>query len=449
MAISARENGIDAIGNRRAGHGRWLYAQIVVAIICGLLVGYYLPQTGATLKPLGDTFIKLIKLVVSPIIFLTISTGIAGSSSLRALGSVAVKAFVYFLAVSTLALAVGMLSAHLLQPGAGMNVSAASLHADAVRDYVSGTHDMSLAGFAEGIVPTSIIGAFTSDNILQVLFVAILFGTGLSLAGERAGPAVKALDAFMAMIFKVVELLMRLAPLAAFGAMAFTVGKYGIGSVVSLGKLVGAFYLSSAVFVLVVLGAVAAVNRFSILRLLGYIKSEIFLVIATSSSESALPSLIEKLDAAGCSRAVAGLVVPLGYSFNLDGTNIYMSLAALFIAQATNTHLSLQQEILLLAVAMVSSKGAAGVSGAGFVTLAATLSIVPTIPVAGIALILGVDRFMSECRAVTNFIGNAVAAVVISRWEKALDVARFRLALASGKAPAADALPTLSTEQEA
>lgn len=408
----------------------YLYMQVIVAIVAGVALGHFSPEWAVAMKPLGDVFIKLVKMVIPPVIFLTIVTGIAGMGSLQSLGKVAVKTFAYFLFFSTLALVVGLVIGNWIQPGAGMNVDPASLKADAVKDYVDKAHDMTVVGFITGIVPNSLASAFVDGNILQVLLVAILFGIGFALVGEKAAPALGFFNAIAKVVFKVVDVLMKLAPIGAFGAMAFTIGKFGIASVINLAALVGTFYATSAVFIALVLGSVCAFSGFSLWRLLVYIKSEILLVIGTSSSESALPSLMEKLEKAGCQRSVVGLVVPTGYSFNLDGTNIYMSLAALFIAQATNTPLSLEQQLLLLAVAMLSSKGAAGVTGSGFITLAATLSIVPSVPLAGIAIILGVDRFMSECRAVTNFIGNAVASIVVCRWQKALDSEQFREALA-------------------
>lgn len=404
---------------------RHLYFQVICAIVAGALIGHFYPETGEALKPLGDGFIKLVKMIIAPVIFLTIVTGLAGMGTLKGVGSVVGKAFGYFLTFSTLALVVGLVVANVVRPGAGMNIDPASLDMGAVSGYAEKAHESSLTGFVMDIIPTTLVSAFVEGNILQVLFIAILFGIGMILVGDRAKPVLNVLEATSFAIFRVVDILMKAAPVGAFGAFAFTIGKYGIASIVNLATLVGTFYLTSALFVIVILGTVCAVNGFSIFRLISYLKAEILLVLGTSSSESALPSLMEKMEKAGCARPVVGLVVPTGYSFNLDGTNIYMTLAALFIAQATNTDLSLQQQVLLLLVAMLSSKGAAGVTGAGFITLAATLSVVPTVPVAGMALILGVDRFMSECRSITNFIGNAVATVVVSRWEGALDREQF------------------------
>ncbi|RBC28048.1 C4-dicarboxylate transporter DctA, partial [Xanthomonas oryzae pv. oryzae] len=394
---------------------RQLYFQVVVAIILGALLGRFEPAFAESLKPLGDAFIKLVKMIIAPVIFLTIVTGIAGMTHLKTVGRVFGKAMVYFLFFSTLALVVGLVVAHVVQPGAGMNINPADLDQSAVKSYVEKSHDLTLVGFLMDIIPNSLIGAFTGDqvvngkltgpNILQVLFVAVLFGVSLALVGERGKPVLNLLEALIAPVFKLVHILMRAAPIGAFGAIAFTIGKYGVESLVNLAWLVGSFYLTSLLFVLVILGVVCRLCGFSVLKLIRYLKAELLLVLGTSSSESALPSLMEKMEKAGCEKSVVGLVVPTGYSFNLDGTNIYMTLAALFIAQATNTELTLGHQIALLAVAMLSSKGAAGVTGAGFITLAATLAVVPEVPVAGMALILGVDRFMSECRSLTNFIG--------------------------------------------
>lgn len=431
MAVASSEESASATARAPlAQGGGWLYLLVIAAIMLGIAVGYLRPELGVALRPMGDLFVKLVKLVVPPVIFLTIVTGIAGMDSLGTLGKVTLKALLYFFAVSTLALVVGMAAANLLHPGTGMNIDPATLRTGSVSEYITKAHAFTIPGFLASLVPDSIMGAFVDGNILQVLLIAILFGIGFSLAGERARPVVQILESASSGVFQMVQVLMQLAPLGAFGAMAYTVGKFGLGAIINLAGLVAAFYVTSAIFVLVVLGGILALCGFSILGLLNYLKNELLLVLGTSSSESALSSLMEKMEAAGCGRTVVGLVVPAGYSFNLDGTNIYMSLAALFIAQATNIHLSLGAQILLLGVAMVSSKGAAGVTGAGFITLAATLSVVPTVPLAGLALVLGVDRFMSQCRAVTNCIGNAVAAIVISRWQRQLDVPRMRRTLA-------------------
>jgi aerobic C4-dicarboxylate transport protein len=424
--------------------GRWythLYVQVLIAITAGALIGHFYPHFGESLKPLGDAFIKLVKMVIAPVIFLTVVTGIAGMRDLGKFGRVVLKAFVYFFTFSTLALILGMIVANVVHPGAGMNIDPATLHSDKVADYAAKAHETTVVGFLSNIIPATVTGAFADGDILQVLFFSILFGVALALVGDKGQPVVDLLESIAHAFFRLVGILMKAAPIGAFGAFAFTIGKYGIGSVINLAALVGTFYATSLVFVLVILGAVARFNGFSILRLIRYLKSELLLVLGTSSSESALPSLIDKLERAGCAKPVVGLVVPTGYSFNLDGTNIYMTLAALFIAQATGVHLSLGDQLLLLSVAMLSSKGAAGVTGAGFITLAATLSVVPSVPVAGMALILGVDRFMSECRALTNFMGNAVATIVVSRWENALDKDQLEAAL-SGRPIPSDVEPT-------
>jgi aerobic C4-dicarboxylate transport protein len=398
-----------------------LYFQVLIAITAGALIGHFNPTLGESLKPLGDAFIKLVKMVIGPVIFLTIVTGIAGMSDLKTFGRATAKAFAYFLTFSTLALIIGLIVANVVQPGAGMNIDPASLDTTKVADYAAKAHETTIVGFLTSIIPDTVASAFVDGNILQVLFFSITFGIALFLVGDKGKPVVDLLESLSHGFFRLVAILMKAAPIGAFGAFAFTIGKYGIGSLVHLATLVACFYLTSALFVVVVLGVVARFNGFSIFRLIAYLKTELFLVLGTSSSESALPSLMDKMERAGCAKPIVGLVVPTGYSFNLDGTNIYMTLAALFIAQATGVHLSLGDQLLLLAVAMISSKGAAGVTGAGFITLAATLSVMPSVPVAGMALILGIDRFMSECRAITNFIGNAVATIVVARWEGALD----------------------------
>jgi aerobic C4-dicarboxylate transport protein len=408
---------------------RSLYAQVLVAIALGIAVGVFAPDLGTQLKPLGDAFIKLVKMIIAPVIFLTVVTGIAGLRDLGELGRVALKTFGYFLVISTFALIVGMVVANVVQPGAGMHIAPAALDTSHIADYAAKAHDQSLTAFLMNIIPTTLVSAMAEGEILQVLFVAILFGIALSLSGPRGAPVLDLLEQVTAVIFRLVGILMKAAPVGAFGAMAFTIGKFGVGTLANLGGLILCFYLTSLLFVIGVLGAVSWAAGFSIFRLIAYLKDELLLVLGTSSSESALPNLVAKMELAGCEKPVVGLVVPTGYSFNLDGTNIYMTLAALFIAQACDVDLSLGEQISLLLVAMISSKGAAGVTGAGFITLAATLSIVPSVPVAGMALILGIDRFMSECRSLTNFIGNAVATVVIARWEGALDRDKLKAAL--------------------
>ena len=423
---------------------RHLYVQVLVAIAAGILIGHFYPDAGASLKPLGDAFIKLVKMIIAPVIFLTVATGIAGMSDLQKVGRVAGKAMIYFLVFSTLALAVGLLVSNIIQPGAGMHIDPATLDAKAVATYTAKAHEASVTGFLMNIIPDTIVGAFAQGDILQVLFFSVLFGIALGMVGERGRPVLDFLQALTAPVFRLVAILMKAAPIGAFGAMAFTIGKYGVGTLLSLAQLMIAFYITCLIFVLfvlVVLGAVARYNGFSIIALIRYIKEELLLVLGTSSSEAALPGLMAKMEQAGCKRSVVGLVIPTGYSFNLDGTNIYMTLAALFIAQATDTPLTLADQILLLLVAMLSSKGAAGITGAGFITLAATLSVVPSVPVAGMALILGIDRFMSECRALTNLVGNAVATIVVARWENELDHTRLAAAMAGA---AGDEIGTLA-----
>lgn len=398
-----------------------LYVQVLAAILAGVLLGHYWPSVATEFKPLGDGFIKLVKMIIAPVIFLTVATGIASIGETKALGRVVGKTFAYFLFFSTLALIVGLVVANVIQPGAGMNIDPATLDAGAVAQYEAKAHEATLTAFLLEIIPTTFVSALTEGSILQALFAAILFGLALSHAGEPGRQVLGLLEKVSVVFFGLVGMLMKFAPIGAFGAMAFTIGRYGVESLANLGLLIATFYLTSLFFVIVVLGAVARLCGFSIFSLIAYLKAELLLVLGTSSSEAALPSLIQKLEQAGCAKPIVGLVVPTGYSFNLDGTNIYMTLAALFIAQAVGVDLSLGDQLALLLVAMVSSKGAAGVTGAGFITLAATLSIVPSVPVAGLALILGIDRFMSECRALTNFIGNALAAIVVAGWEKALD----------------------------
>lgn len=419
----------DAAPPVRPPFWRSLYAQVLVAILFGVLLGWAAPDIGVQLKPLGDAFIKLVKMIIAPVIFLTVVTGIAGLGHLGDLGRVAARAFGYFITVSTLALIVGLIVANVVQPGAGMHIAPAQLDSSHIAAYAAKAHDQSLTGFLMGIIPDTLVSALAGGEILQVLFVAILFGIALSLVGERAQPVLDLLERLTLVVFRLVGILMKAAPVGAFGAMAFTIGRFGVDTLANLGGLILCFYLTSIGFVLVVLGIIARVAGFSIFKLIAYLKDELLLVLGTSSSESALPNLMAKMERAGCPKPIVGLVVPTGYSFNLDGTNIYMTLAALFIAQACDVDLSLGEQISLLLVAMISSKGAAGVTGAGFITLAATLSIVPSVPVAGMALILGIDRFMSECRSLTNFVGNAVATVVVARWEGALDRDKLKAAL--------------------
>lgn len=408
---------------------RSMYPQVLLAIVAGALLGHYVPEIAVTLKPLGDAFIKLVKLVIGPVIFLTVATGIAQSGAGGRVGHTTGRALAYFITVSTLALVIGLIVANVVQPGAGMGVDPATLDAKAVKDYAGKADEQTIVAFLLAIIPDTFVGAFTGGQVLPVLFVAVVFGLSVASLKESAAPVTRALQAASEVFFRLVNMLMRFAPIGAFGAFAFTVGKFGVASIANLASLIATFYLTSALFIFIVLGVIAHLTGFSLWAFLRYLKEEIWLVIGTSSSEAALPPLMAKLERAGCAKSVVGLVVPAGYSFNLDGTNIYMTLAALFIAQATGIELTLSEQLLLLTVAIVSSKGAAGVTGAGFITLAATLAVVPSVPVAGMALILGIDRFMSECRAVTNFIGNAVATVVVAKWEGALDERALTTAL--------------------
>jgi aerobic C4-dicarboxylate transport protein len=408
-----------------------LYVQVLFAIACGILLGAFFPDSGVAMKPFGDGFIKLIKMIIAPVIFCTVVSGIAGMQDVKKIGRVGGKALLYFEVISTFALVIGLFVANLVKPGAGFNATAATLDAKSIEQYTTKAHAQTTTEFLLNIIPNTVVDAFAKGDILQVLLIAILFGFAISLLGERGKPLVKLIDDASGAIFGVVNIVMKVAPIGAFGAMAFTIGKYGLKSLLPLATLMGCFYATCAIFVIVVLGTVARLTGFSIGRFILYIKEELLIVLGTSSSESALPSLMNKLERLGCSKSVVGLVVPTGYSFNLDGTNIYMTMAALFVAQATNTDLTLMQELTILGVAMLTSKGASGITGAGFITLAATLHVVPDIPVAGMALILGIDRFMSECRALTNFIGNGVAAVVVSHWEKELNHDTLKAELAN------------------
>ena len=436
MLVSSAPDATDPSAGRKPVY-RHLYFQVLLAIIAGGLIGHFWPAFGEGLKPLGDAFIKLVKMIIAPVIFLTIVTGIAGMRDVGRIGRVAGKAFAYFLTFSTLALIIGMIVGNVVQPGRGLNIDPATLDASSVAKFSEQAHETTVVGFLTGIIPDTFVSAFSDGNILQVLFVSILFGLALAMIGDVGKPVLNFLESISAAFFKLVALLMKAAPIGAFGAFAFTIGKYGIGSVANLAALVATFYLTAAIFVCGVLGLVGWANGFSIFKLIRYLKEELLLVLGTSSSEAALPSLLQKMERAGASKSVVGLVVPTGYSFNLDGTNIYMTMAALFIAQALNIDLSLQDQIVLLLVAMLSSKGAAGITGAGFITLAATLSVVPAVPIAGMALILGIDRFMSECRALTNFVGNAVATIVVARWEGELDRDALKAALDGAPLPIA------------
>jgi aerobic C4-dicarboxylate transport protein len=412
---------------------RHLYFWVLLAIVAGGTLGYLDPKTGVAMKPFGDGFIALVKMLISPIIFCTVVLGIAGAGDMKKVGRVGGKALIYFEVVSTIALAIGVVVANVIQPGAGFNADPATLDANAVADYAKRATTQTTTGFILRIIPATFLDAFTgSGDLLQVLFVAVLFGYAMTHMGSRGEIVHKFIESASHIFFAMMNALMKLAPIGAGGAMAFTIGRYGVEALRPLALLMGSFYLTCLLFVLIVLGSIAAYTGFSILRFILYIRDELLTVLGTSSSESALVPLMQKLERLGCPRAVVGLVVPSGYSFNLDGTNIYLTMAALFVAQALNIELTIMQQLTLLGVAMLTSKGASGVTGAGFITLAATLAVVPSIPVAGLALILGVDRFMSEARSLTNFIGNGVAAIVVSRWERELDTVTLARELASG-----------------
>ena len=407
-----------------------LYFWVLLAILAGGVLGYLDPSTGASLKPLGDGFIGLVKMLIGPVIFCPVGMGIVGAGDMKKVGRVGGKALLYFEVVSTFALLLGMIVMHVLRPGDGFNVNPETLDAKAVASYAKAAQDQKPIDFVLHIIPKTMVDAFTGNgDLLQVLLIAILFGYAMVSLGQAANAVHKLIEEFSRIVFYMMNFIMKLAPIGAGGAMAFTIGKFGIGALKPLVALMGSFYLTCALFVILVLGLIANLTGFSIFRFISYIKDEILTVLGTSSSESALVPLMLKLEKLGCSKSVVGLVVPSGYSFNLDGTNIYMSMAALFVAQALNIDLSFSQELTLLLVAMLTSKGASGVTGAGFITLAATLAVVPSIPVAGLALILGIDRFMSEARAITNFIGNGVATIVVSKWENELDEEKLKIAM--------------------
>jgi aerobic C4-dicarboxylate transport protein len=395
--------------------------QVLLGVGIAIILGYISPATAIAMKPLGDAFIRLITMIITLVIFCTLVTGIAGMDDMKKVGRVGGKALLYFEVVSTLALLIGLVVGNLVRPGSGFNVDPATLDAKAVAEYTGQAKAQTVTQFLVHIIPNTIVDAFARGDILQVLFVSLLFGIALSLAGPRSKPLVDFLEALTRVVFRVVVILMRFAPIGAFGAMAFTIGKYGLASLGPLAKLMATLYITSLLFVIVVLGGIARIAGFGILRFLWYLREEILLVLATSSSEPALPALMAKLENLGCSKALVGLVVPTGYTFNADGTSLYMTLAALFVAQATNTHLTLLQQFTILGVALLTSKGASGVQGAAFIALVATMMVIPTIPVAGMALILGIDRFLSMCRAVVNMTGNAVATLVVARWENELD----------------------------
>jgi aerobic C4-dicarboxylate transport protein len=420
----------DAANPRRKPFYASLWVQVLIAMVVAVALGYFSPARAVTMKPLGDAFIRMITMIITILIFCTVVTGIAGMQDLKKVGRVGGKALLYFEIVSTIALVIGLIVGNVVRPGSGFNVNAASLDAKAVADYAGQAKAQTVTDFLMHIVPTTVTDAFAKGDILQVVFISILFGFALSAAGVRGKPILALLESLTQVVFRVVNILMLFAPIGAFGAMAFTIGKYGLASLGPLVKLIATFWVTSILFVLIVLGAICWVAGFSIVKFLLHIKEEILLVLATSSSETAIPTLMEKLEKLGCSRSLVGLVVPTGYTFNTDGSSLYMTLAALFVAQATNTHLTLLQQLTIFSVATLTSKGASGVQGASFIALVATLSVVPTIPVAGMALILGIDRFMSMARGLVNMIGNGVATLVVARWENELDRETLRGKLA-------------------
>jgi aerobic C4-dicarboxylate transport protein len=414
-----------------------LYFWVLAAIATGIVLGAVVPDFAVQLKPLGDGFIALVKMLLPPIIFCTVVLGIAGAGDMKKVGRVGGKTLIYFEAVTTLALVIGLVVVNTLKPGAGFNVDPATLDAAAVQAYAQTAEAQSTSGFILHIIPTTFLSAFIAGDILQVLFVSILVGYAITKLGKSHGTVHKLVEDISHIFFAIMNACMKLAPLGALGAMAFTIGRYGIDSLRPLAALLGSYYLTCFLFVVVVLGGICWLAGFNLFKLILYIKDELLTVLGTASSETARVPVMQKLEKLGCSRAVVGLVIPSGMSFNMDGTSIYITMAAIFVAQALNIDLTLTQEITLLLVAVVTSKGAAGIVGAGFVTLAATLAVVPTIPVAGLALILGVDRFMAEVRSITNFTGNAVATIIVSRWEKEIDMDHLRAELnAGGAAPA-------------
>ena len=419
-----------------------LYVQVIVAITIGILLGHYYPETGVALKPLGDGFVKLIKMVIAPIIFCTVVSGIAGMQSMKSVGKTGGYALLYFEIVSTIALIIGLVVVNVVKPGAGMHIDVSTLNASSVAAYAAAGAQQTTVGFLLNIIPNTVVGAFANGDILQVLMFSVIFGFALHRLGSYGKPLLDLIDRFAHVMFNIINMIMKLAPIGAFGAMAFTIGQYGVGSLVQLGYLMACFYVTCLLFVLVVLGGICRAHGFSVLKLIRYIREELLIVLGTSSSESALPRMLAKMERLGAKKSVVGLVIPTGYSFNLDGTSIYLTMAAVFIAQATDTTMDITHQITLLLVLLVASKGAAGVTGSGFIVLAATLSAVGHLPVAGLALILGIDRFMSEARALTNLIGNAVATVVVAKWVKEMDDDKLASELASGGAPLELTTPT-------
>ncbi|WXL27808.1 dicarboxylate/amino acid:cation symporter [Ectopseudomonas mendocina] len=413
---------------------KMLYVQVLVAITIGILLGHFHPDTAVALKPLGDGFVKLIKMVIAPIIFCTVVSGIAGMQDMKAVGKTGGYALLYFEVVSTVALIIGLIVVNVVEPGAGMHVDPATLDASKIASYAAAGEQQSTVGFLLNVIPGTVVGAFANGDILQVLFFSVIFAFALQRMGDYGRPVLDFIDRIAHVMFGIINMIMKLAPIGAFGAMAFTIGQYGVGSLVQLGQLMLCFYITCVVFVLVVLGGIARAHGFSILRFIRYIREELMIVLGTSSSESVLPRMLSKMEKLGAKKSVVGLVIPTGYSFNLDGTSIYLTMAAVFIAQATDTPMDITHQITLLLVLLVASKGAAGVTGSGFIVLAATLSAVGHLPIAGLALILGIDRFMSEARALTNLIGNGVATVVVAKWCKELNEDQLHKELASGGA---------------
>ncbi|MDD1962551.1 dicarboxylate/amino acid:cation symporter [Pseudomonas sp. 39004] len=419
-----------------------LYIQVLVAITIGILLGHFYPETGVALKPLGDGFVKLIKMVIAPIIFCTVVSGIAGMQSMKSVGKTGGYALLYFEIVSTIALIIGLVVVNVVKPGAGMHIDVTTLNASSVAAYAAAGAQQTTVGFLLNIIPNTVVGAFANGDILQVLMFSVIFGFALHRLGSYGKPVLDLIDRFAHVMFNIINMIMKLAPIGAFGAMAFTIGQYGVGSLVQLGYLMACFYVTCLLFVLVVLGGICRAHGFSVIKLIRYIREELMIVLGTSSSESALPRMLAKMERLGAKKSVVGLVIPTGYSFNLDGTSIYLTMAAVFIAQATDTTMDITHQITLLLVLLVASKGAAGVTGSGFIVLAATLSAVGHLPVAGLALILGIDRFMSEARALTNLVGNAVATVVVAKWVNEMDDDKLASELASGGAPLEDTRPT-------
>ncbi|HDS1737539.1 MULTISPECIES: dicarboxylate/amino acid:cation symporter [Pseudomonas] len=419
-----------------------LYIQVLLAITIGILLGHFYPETGVALKPLGDGFVKLIKMVIAPIIFCTVVSGIAGMQSMKSVGKTGGYALLYFEIVSTIALIIGLVVVNVVKPGAGMHIDVTTLNASSVAAYAAAGAQQTTVGFLLNIIPNTVVGAFANGDILQVLMFSVIFGFALHRLGSYGKPVLDLIDRFAHVMFNIINMIMKLAPIGAFGAMAFTIGQYGVGSLVQLGYLMACFYVTCLAFILIVLGGICRAHGFSVLKLIRYIREELMIVLGTSSSESALPRMLAKMERLGAKKSVVGLVIPTGYSFNLDGTSIYLTMAAVFIAQATDTTMDITHQITLLLVLLVASKGAAGVTGSGFIVLAATLSAVGHLPVAGLALILGIDRFMSEARALTNLIGNGVATIVVAKWVKELDEDKLHAELASGGAPLEDTRPT-------